>query len=140
MRVLFLDPRNTARSQIAEGLLRRLGGGHIAVESAGTTAGEVDPLAVQAMAEVGVDISTQRAKSIDELSGAWDVVVTVCDSSCPVPPRAMLVLRWRCPDPERARGTVEERLAAFRRVRDGLRPRVEALARRCHGFQSAAVQ
>jgi arsenate reductase len=126
-RVLFLCGHNSARSQMAEGLLRALGGDRFAVESAGTIAGELHPLAVRAMAEVGIDISAQRSKSIDELAGPFDVCVTVCDANCPIPPPAAVQLRWKVPDPALARGTEAERLAAFRVVRDAIGGRVRAL-------------
>lgn len=112
---------------MAEGFLRALGGDRFRAESAGTVATELHPLAVHVMAEVGIDISRQRSKSVDELSGAFDVCVTVCDASCPIPPQAGLQLRWPFPDPALARGTPEERLAAFRLVRDGIADRVRAL-------------
>lgn len=129
-RVLFLCSHNSARSQMAEGLLRAVAGERIYVTSAGTTARGVHPLAVRAMAEAGIDISAQRSKTVDELSGDFDVVVTVCDTSCPIPPGHRLLLRWRFPDPSAAGGTEDERLDAFRRVRDGLASRVRVLARR----------
>ena len=130
MRVLFLCTHNSARSQMAEGLLRALVGDRVEVASAGTTARGVHPLAVRAMAEAGIDISAQRSKTLDDLSGDFDVVVTVCDTSCPIPPRHRLLLRWKFPDPSAAGGTDEARLAAFQRVRDGIASRVRVLARR----------
>ncbi|HEV8536259.1 MAG TPA: arsenate reductase ArsC [Candidatus Limnocylindria bacterium] len=129
-RVLFLCSHNAARSQMAEGFLRAYGGDRFAVASAGTKATELHPLAVHAMAELGIDISAQRSKSVDDVGEGWDVVVTVCDANCPIPPRSALKLSWRFPDPALARGTEEERLAAFRKVRDGIRRRVRSLADR----------
>jgi arsenate reductase len=129
-RVVFLCGHNAARSQMAEGFLRAFGGDRFAAESAGTVVTELHPLAVRAMREVGIDISRQRSKSIDELAGPFDVCVTVCDANCPVPPSAGLQLRWRFADPALARGTEVERLAAFRVVRDGLEKRVRALVTR----------
>jgi len=129
-RVLFLCSHNSARSQIAEGFLRAIGHDRFIVESAGTRATRVHPLAIVAMREAGIDISLQRSKSVDEVGEDWDVVVTVCDAHCPVPPRAGLKLSWRYPDPSLATGTEEEQLAAFRKIRDGIHKRVEALARR----------
>lgn len=128
--MLFLCSHNSARSQIAEGLLREIAGDRADAFSAGTTARGVHPLAVRAMAERGIDISGQRSKTVDELEGDFDVVVTVCDTSCPIPPRHRLLLRWRFPDPAAAGGTEDERVAAFRKVRDGLEGRVRVLARR----------
>ena len=130
MRVLFLCSHNSARSQMAEGLLRAIAPPGVEVASAGTTARGVHPLAVRAMADAGIDISAQTSKTIDELAGDFDVVVTVCDTACPIPPRHRLLLRWEFPDPSAAGGSEEERLAAFARVRDGLAARIKALARR----------
>jgi arsenate reductase len=115
---------------MAEGFLRAIAGDRFDVESAGTKATRVHPLAIQAMRELGIDVSTQTSKSVDEVGEAWDVVVTVCDAQCPVPPRFGMKLSWRFPDPSAASGTDEERLAAFRRVRDGIRARVALLAKR----------
>src|SRR5258707_990550 len=81
----------------------------------------------RSMREVGIDISAQRSKSIDDLGGPFDVCVTVCDASCPIPPNAGLQLRWKVPDPALARGSEAERLAAFRVVRDGIEKRVRTL-------------
>ncbi len=129
-RVLFLCSHNSARSQMAEGFLRAIAGDRFAVESAGTRATRVHPLATAVMNELGIDISGQRSKSVDEVGEGWDVVVTVCDAHCPVPPRSGMRLSWRFPDPSAATGTDEEKLAAFRGVRDGIRSRVRVLAKR----------
>src|SRR2546423_1364252 len=129
-RVLFLCSHNAARSQMAEGFLRAYGGDDFEVESAGTKATALHPFAVRVMRESGVDIAGQRSKSIDEVGEAWDVVVTVCDANCPIPPRSGMKLRWHFPDPALAGGTEEERLDAFRTVRDGIQKRVRSLAAR----------
>jgi arsenate reductase len=129
-RVVFLCGHNSARSQMAEGFLRSLGGDRFVAESAGTVASELHPLAIRAMREVGIDISAHRSKSIDELAGPFDVCVTVCDANCPIPPGAAMQLRWKFADPALARGTEAERLAAFRIVRDGIERRVRALVAR----------
>jgi arsenate reductase len=129
-RVLFLCSHNSARSQMAEGFLRALAGDRFAVQSAGTRATRVHPLAIAAMKEAGIDISRQRSKSIDDVGEGWDVVVTVCDSHCPIPPRSGMKLSWRFPDPSVAGGTEEEKLAEFRKIRDGIRARVKVLAAR----------
>ncbi len=115
---------------MAEAFLRSIAGDKFEVESAGTKATRVHPLAVAAMHEVGIDISSQHSKSVDDVGEAWDVVVTVCDAHCPVPPRSGMKLSWRFPDPSAAKGTYEERLAAFRNVRNGIRARVAVLAHR----------
>lgn len=113
---------------MAEGFLRIYAGDRFVVESAGTKSTELHPLAVRAMHEVGIDISSQRSKSVDDVGEAWDVVVTVCDANCPIPPRSGLKLRWSFPDPTLAGGDDDERLAAFRTVRDGIQKRVRSLA------------
>ena len=115
---------------MAEGFLRSFAGDRFEVQSAGTKATRVHPLAVSVMRELGVDISPQTSKSVDDVGEGWDVVVTVCDSSCPVPPRSGLKLRWKLPDPSVARGTDAERLDVFRGVRDSIRSRVRVLADR----------
>ncbi len=115
---------------MAEGFLRKYAGDRFSIESAGTKATKIHPLAVRAMAEVGIDISGQRSKSVDDVGEGWDVVVTVCDANCPIPPRSGLKLRWSFPDPALAGGDEEHRLAVFRTVRDGIEKRVRALASR----------
>src|SRR4026209_112458 len=129
-RVLFLCAHNSARSQMAEGFLRSFAGDRFEVQSAGTKLTSVHPLAVSVMRELGVDISKQPSKSVDEVGEGWDVVVTVCDSSCPVPPRSGLKLRWKLPDPSAASGTEAERVEVFRGIRDSIRSRVRLLADR----------
>ncbi len=115
---------------MAEGFLRTYAGDRFAVQSAGTKATTIHPLAVRAMREIGIDISAQRSKSVDDVGEGWDVVVTVCDANCPIPPRSGLKLRWSFPDPALAGGDDEQRLAAFRTVRDGIQKRVRSLATR----------
>ncbi|HVD52238.1 MAG TPA: arsenate reductase ArsC [Candidatus Udaeobacter sp.] len=129
-RVLFLCSHNAARSQMAEGFLRAYAGDRFTVQSAGTKATAIHPFAVRAMREVGIDISGQSSKSVDDIGDGWDVVVTVCDANCPIPPRSGLKLRWSFPDPALAGANDEERLAAFRSVRDGIQKRVRSLAAR----------
>jgi len=129
-RVLFLCTHNSARSQMAEGLLRRLAGDRFEVASAGTEARGVNPLAVRAMAEIGVDLRGHTSKTLDRLLGErWDYVITVCDNaneSCPVFPGRVTRLHWSFDDPSAAAGGDEQRLAVFRRVRDEIRARIEA--------------
>jgi arsenate reductase len=115
---------------MAEGFLRAYAGDRFDVESAGTKATKIHPLAVRAMREVGIDISAQRSKSVDDVGEGWDVVVTVCDANCPIPPRSGLKLRWSFPDPALAGGDEAQRLAAFRTMRDGIQKRVRSLATR----------
>ena len=128
-RVLFLCTHNSSRSQMAEGLLRVYGGGRYEALSAGTHPTSVHPLAQQAMAELGIDISTQRAKTLDEFRGqTLELVVTVCDEAaeeCPFFPGARQQVHWGFEDPSQAQGSEDERLAVFRRVRDGLKERIQ---------------
>ena len=128
-RVLFLCTHNSARSQMAEGLLRSLGGDRFEAHSAGTEATGVRPLAIAAMAEVGVDISGQTSKTLDPyVAQRFDYVVTVCDDaneSCPIFPNAAHRLHWSLPDPSKATGTEEQKLAAYRTVRDELKSRIQ---------------
>lgn len=129
-RVLFLCTHNSARSQMAEGLLRALGGARFAAYSAGTEATRVRPLAIRAMAELGIDISGHQSKTLDRyLSETFEAVITVCDDAneaCPVLYGARRRLHWSLPDPSRATGTEAEQLAVYRQVRDTLRRRIEA--------------
>ncbi len=129
-RVLFLCTHNSARSQMAEGLLRRLGGDRFEVASAGTEATRVRPLAIRAMAELGIDISDHESKTLDRyLDLPFDLVVTVCDEAnetCPVFPGATLRLHWSVPDPSKATGSEAQQLAAYRSARDEIRRRLEA--------------
>jgi arsenate reductase len=131
IRVLFICTHNSARSQMAEGLLRARGGGRFAAFSAGTEATEVRPLAIRAMDEIGVDLRRQESKTLHRYLGEpFDLVVTVCDDAreaCPVFPGARRTDHWSFEDPSRATGTDEERLAVFRRVRDAIAVRVDAL-------------
>ena len=124
-RVLFLCTHNSARSQMAEGLLRHLGNGAFEAFSAGTEATHVRPLAIRAMAELGIDISGQESKTLDRyLNEAFDVVITVCDDaneSCPVFPNAKARIHWSFPDPSKAAGSEDEQLAVYRQVRDAIR-------------------
>src|SRR5437762_12713544 len=99
---------------MAEGFLRKLAVDRFSIESAGTKATKIHPLAVRAIAEVGIDISDQRSKSVDDVGVGWDVVVTVCDVNCPMTTRSSLKMRRSFPDPTLAGGDEEQRHAAFR--------------------------
>lgn len=125
-RVLILCTGNSARSQMAEGLLRHDAGKLFDVESAGTKASSVRPEAIAAMSEAGIDISGQRSKNVEEFAGQrFDYVITVCDharETCPVFFGAAKRLHHGFEDPPAAHvGTDEERMTIFRRVRDDLR-------------------
>jgi arsenate reductase len=114
---------------MAEGLLRELDGENFEVHSAGTEETFLKPQAVEAMGELGIDVSAQESKTLGRyLEEPFEYVVTVCDSaneSCPVFPNAGKLLHWSLPDPSKTEGSEEERLDAFRRVRDELRERIE---------------
>jgi arsenate reductase len=124
-RVLILCTGNSARSQMAEGLLRNDAGDRFTVESAGTKPSTVRPEAIAVMKEVGIDISSHRSKSVDEFAGQnFDYVLTVCDNakeSCPVFFGKAARLHHSFNDPAAVEGSEEKRLGAFRKVRDELR-------------------
>ena len=133
-RVLFLCTGNSCRSHMGEGWLCHLGGDRYESLSAGAKpSGYVHPLAIKAMAEVGVDITQHRSKSITEFDGQTvDVLVTVCDNareSCPTFTGAKRTIHHSFDDPARATGTDEEKLRVFRRVRDEIRAWVEEFLR-----------
>jgi arsenate reductase (thioredoxin) len=127
-RVLFLCTGNSARSQMAEGLLRHEAGELFEVFSAGTHPTQVRPEAIAVMNEIGSDISGHRSKSIDEFEGQdLDTVITVCDDaeeSCPVFSGQTQRLHWPFEDPAAVEGTEEQRKDAFRKVRDRIRGRI----------------
>lgn len=132
-RVLFLCTGNSARSQMAEAFLKRYAGHVFEVHSAGLEPKGVHPMAVQVMDELGIDMSLQRSKHLDEYMGKmhFSYLITVCshaDASCPaVFPGVGVRMHWHFDDPAAAQGTEEEeRLAAFRRVRDEIRDRILA--------------
>jgi arsenate reductase (thioredoxin) len=128
-RVLFLCTYNSARSQMAEGLLRQFRGDRFEVYSAGTEATNVRPLAIRAMAELGIDISNQESKALDRyLNESFDKVITVChaaNEACPVFFGAKERLHWSFPDPSQAAGSEAEQLNVYREVREAIRTRVE---------------
>lgn len=120
IRVLFVCTGNSARSIMAEALLRHHGGGRFEVFSAGTEPRGVNPLTLRVLEDAGIDATGARSKSVSEYLGeTFDYVVTVCDEArqvCPVFPGVHESLHWGYEDPAEAEGTEEERLAAFRRV------------------------
>lgn len=124
-RVLILCTANSARSQMAEGLLRHDAGDRFDVASAGTRATQVRPEAIAVMKEIGIDISSHRSKALDEMAGErFDYVITVCDTvreSCPIYPGHANLIHHGFEDPAAVKGSQAERLAAFRRVRDEIR-------------------
>ncbi|MGH2544236.1 MAG: ArsR family transcriptional regulator [Ardenticatenaceae bacterium] len=131
VRVLFLCTHNSARSQMAEGIMRFLGKGRVETYSAGTEVSVVNPYAVQAMAERGIDISEQRSKHLDEYLGEhFDYVITVCDrarESCPIFPGAPERIHWSFPDPAAVQGSNEKKLRAFRDTAQQLATRIRHL-------------
>ena len=137
IRVLFVCTGNSARSQIAEALMRRIGGPDFAVESAGTQPRGVHPLAIRVLAEIGIDWLAAKSKSVTDFGDdSFDYVITACDrarQSCPVFPGSYESLHWGLVDPAEVEGTDEEKLTAFRRTRlelaQRIRPFVEAALR-----------
>ena len=129
MRVLILCTGNSARSQMAEALLRHEAGDRFEVFSAGTRPSQVRSEAIAVMNEIGVDISGQRSKPVDEFKGReFDYVITVCDNakeSCPVFPANTRRLHWSFEDPAAAQGPEEHRKTVFRKVRDGIHARIK---------------
>ncbi len=125
LKVLFLCTENACRSQMAEGLVNHDLAGKVQAFSAGVRPSRVNPRAIQVMAELAIDISHQRSKSVEDLAGEqFDLVITVCDNAaaqCPMFPGSAEIMHVGFPDPAQANGTEEEIMAAFRRVRDEMR-------------------
>lgn len=128
-KVLFLCTHNSARSQMAEGLLRHLGGDRFESYSAGTEQTRVHPQAIRAMADLGVDLSSYTSKLVDAFRDQqFDYVITVCDranETCPFFPSHGKRLHWSFEDPSAAKGSADDQLAEFRRIRDQIRARIE---------------
>lgn len=133
IRVLFLCTGNSARSQMAEALLRRHGSDRFEAHSAGTEPRGVHPLTRRVLAEQGIPTEALASKGLDRyLDQPWDYVVTVCDraaEACPVFPGAAVRLHWSFPDPAAVPGSEAVRLAVFRSVRDAIEERVLAFVR-----------
>lgn len=131
VRVLFLCTHNSARSQMAEGILRHMAGDKAEVYSGGTEVTRVHPLAIETMAARGIDISGQRSKHLDEFADQqFDYVITVCDNAretCPVFPGAPERIHWSIPDPSSVEGDETVRAAAFQRAADDLLTRIRYL-------------
>ena len=128
-KVLFLCAENSCRSQMAEGILRYFKGDEYEVFSAGTNPSVVDPRAIKVMAEIGIDISGHKSKSVQEfLDKDFDFIITVCDKAketCPVFYRGGKNIHWSFIDPKEARGSEKEVLQIFRRVRDEIKLRIQ---------------
>ncbi len=129
-RVLFLCIHNSARSQMAEGLLRHVAGDRYEVHSAGIEAGSLRPEAIEVMREIGIDIADQRSKRVDVFAGQpFDLVITTCHEAreaCPLFTGAKRMLHWPFPD-SAAVSEGDDHFKAFREVRDGLRAQITAL-------------
>jgi arsenate reductase len=128
-KVLFLCTGNSARSQMAEGYLRHFAGDDFEPLSAGVEPKQLNPLAVEAMREIGIDISQQQSKDVVSFLGQYiPYVVTVCDSAkqrCPIFPRVYKFQHWSVDDPAEATGAHDEKLAVFRCVRDDITKRID---------------
>jgi len=136
IKVLFICIHNSARSQMAEAFLNRLGQGLFVAESAGLEAGKLNPIAVKAMAEIGYDIAKNKTKDVFNFfkqGKRYEIVVKVCDAlngqRCPIFPSTKVTLNWDLPDPSRLPGTEEEKLKAIRPIRDLILTRVGSLIR-----------
>jgi arsenate reductase len=131
--VLFVCIHNSARSQMAQAYLNTIAGDRFAAESAGLEAGTLNPLAVEAMAEVGIDISgnaTRRVFDVLKSGKRFHYVITVCDAGnaqkCPVFPGALQYLNWSFPDPAQLPGTHEEKMKEVRKIRDAIKERLDS--------------
>jgi arsenate reductase len=133
-RILFVCQHNSARSQMAEGMLRAWGGDRFEAHSAGLEAGGVRPEAITVMDELGIDIHDQRSKTLEGYLGqSWDALIPVCEEACdacPWIPGAARVERWMFDDPSAAVGDDEARLVEFRRIRDEIALAVKDLVAR----------
>lgn len=128
-RILFLCTHNSCRSQMAEGIVNHYMGNHFEAYSAGTEATRVNPLAIQVLGELGIDISGHRSKTMDEFADErFDYVITLCSSAnekCPIFFGGVRRIHIGFDDPSQATGAPEEVLPEFRRVRDEIRERLE---------------
>ena len=131
-KVLFICQHNSARSQMAESFLNNLAGDRFEAESAGLEPGRLNPLVVEVMKEVGIDISGNQTKSVQEFykkGKQYDYVITVCDEAsaerCPVFPGISVRLHWSFEDPAQFQGSEEEKLARTRVIRDKIKEKVQ---------------
>ena len=131
LKIMFLCTGNSCRSQMAEGFARALGKGLIEPCSAGVMPSEIHPKTIQVMKEIGIDISNQTSKGIDEhLLNTMDIVITLCSSAeamCPMTPPRIKRIHWSIDDPKTATGSEEEVLNAFRSARDDIKKKIEML-------------
>ena len=131
-KILFVCIHNSARSQMAEAFLNLLGGNKFEAESAGLEPGVLNPIVVEVMKEIGIDISKKRTKDVFEFfkqGKLYSSVITVCDEAsvekCPVFPGMAKQLHWSFTDPSSFQGTQDEKLAQTRKVRDAIKKRIE---------------
>jgi arsenate reductase len=131
-KVLFVCIHNSARSQMAEAFLNRMCGGEFEADSAGIEPGKLNPLVVEVMQEIGVDISANETKSVSDMIRSGEnfaYVITVCDETsaerCPIFPGATTRLHWGFPDPSAFQGTHEEKLAQTRQVRNAIQQQIQ---------------
>ena len=136
IKVLFVCVHNSARSQMAEAFLNRLGQGDFLAESAGLEPLPLNPLVVKAMAEIGYDIANKTSHSVFtyfQEGRQYDIVVKVCDQAngqrCPIFPSAKVDLTWSFPDPADFQGTAEEQITKIRELRDQIKTRIEEFIR-----------
>ena len=126
--VLILCTGNSARSQMAEGIIRDIAGDRFEVQSAGVAPSSVRPEAIAVMREIGIDITSHRSKSVDEfVEETFDYIITVCDNakeSCPLFPGNATRIHWSIDDPAEEKGSSDERLQAFRKARDEIKEKL----------------
>lgn len=131
LKIIFLCTGNSCRSQMAEGFARELGKGIIEPYSAGLSPVGINPRAIAIMKEIGIDISTQKSKAIDEnLLKQMDIIITLCgnaESSCPMTPPEIKRIHWPIDDPAGATGNKEEIMNIFRKVRDEIKQKINDL-------------
>ena len=141
-RVLFFSTSDSTRSQMAEGFLRKLAGAELAVVSTAVQSSDSDPLAAEVMKEIGVDISRQQSRGVKEsLKEHFSYVITVSDDSrerSPIWPFTRNLFHWNIADPERVRGSSEQKREAFRRVRDEISWKVTEFLAHLHGRKWSA--
>lgn len=144
-KILFVCIHNSARSQMAEALLNQLAGDRFEAHSAGLEPGVLNPLAVEVMAELGIDISTKQTKDVFSMfkqGEMFSTVITVCDGAnaerCPVFPGITQRLHWSFDDPAALSGSPEEKRAATRKIRDAIKAKIESWLQALEGTRSAA--
>lgn len=136
MEILFLCVANSARSQMAEGIARSIFKNKVNVQSAGSKPSTVNPLAIMALQEIGIDISNQKSKSVETIKGKIDYVITLCaEEVCPVFLGAAKKIHWPFPDPADVNENSEAKLNSFREVRDGIKKKITEFANQLNLLQ-----